>query len=109
MTQTAAIRLLNAATAPSDGPVFNLEFPQLAAAVQAEISGAPAQAVINLMGLIDGGTWDTLCVLDIGQGYISGEISPVTFPAPVRQVKGNIGALAGGASPAVSLYFTARG
>ena len=109
MTQTAAIRLLNAATAAGDGPVFNLDFPQLAAAVQADIAGAPAQAVINLMGLLDGGTWDTLCVLDVSQGYLSGEISPVTFPAPVRQVKGNIGALAGGTSPAVSLYFTARG
>jgi hypothetical protein len=109
MTQTAAIRLLNGATAPGDGPVFNLEFPQFAAAVQAEIAGAPAQAVINLMGLLDGGTWDTLCVLDIGQGYVSGEISPLTFPAPVRQVKGSIGALAGGTAPAVSLYFTARG
>jgi hypothetical protein len=109
MTQTAAIRLLNAATSAGDGPVFNLEFPQLAAAVQAEISGAPAQAVINLMGLLDGGTWDTLCVLDVSQGYVSGEIAPVTFPAPVRQIKGNIGALAGGTAPAVSLYFTARG
>jgi hypothetical protein len=109
MTQTVAIRLLNAAQAGGDGPVFNLEFPQLAAAVQAEITGAPAQAAVSLMGLLDGGTWDTLCVLDIGQGYISGEISPVTFPAPVRQVKGNVGALAGGTSPAISLYFTARG
>lgn len=109
MTQTVAIRLLNAAAAAGDGPVFNLEFPQLAAAVQAEIAGAPAQAVINLMGLLDGGTWDTLCVLDTAQGYVSGEISPVTFPAPVRQIKGNIGTLTGGASPSVSLYFTARG
>jgi hypothetical protein len=109
MTQTVAIKLLNAAQAAGDGPAFNLEFPQLAAAVQAEITGAPAQAVINLMGLLDGATWDTLCVLDIGQGYVSGEISPLTFPAPVRQIKGNIGALAGGTSPAVSLYFTARG
>jgi hypothetical protein len=109
MTQTAAIRLLNTAATTGDGPVFNLEFPQLAAAVQAEIAGAPAQAVINLVGLLDGGTWDTLCVLDISQGYISGEISPVTFPAPVRQVKGNIGALAGGTNPSISLYFTARG
>jgi hypothetical protein len=109
MTQTVAIRLLNGASAPGDGAVFNLEFPPLAAAVQAEIAGAPAQAVINLMGLLDGGTWDTLCVLDISQGYVSGEISPVTFPAPVRQVKGNIGALTGGTNPAVSFYFAARG
>jgi hypothetical protein len=47
MTQTAAMKLLNAATTTGDGPVFNLEFPQLAAAVQAEIAGAPTQAVIN--------------------------------------------------------------
>ena len=72
-------------------------------------SGAPAQAVVNLMGLVDGATWDTLCVLDINQGYVSGEISPISFPAPIRQVKGNIGALSGGANPSVNLYFAARG
>ena len=109
MTQTAAIKLLNAATTTGDGPVFNLEFPQLVAAVQAEIAGAPTQAVINVMALLDGTTWDTLCVLDTGQGYVSGEISPITFPAPIRQIKGNIGVLTGGTNPLVSLYFTARG
>lgn len=109
MTQTAAIKLLNAATTTGDGSVFNLEFPQLAAALQAEIAGAPTQAVINLMGLLDGSTWDTLCVLDTSQGYVSGEISPVTFPAPMRQIKGNIATLTGGTNPSVSLYFTARG
>jgi len=108
MTQTVAIKLLNAAVTTGDGPVFNLDFPQLAAAVQAEITGGPTQVVINLMALLDGGTWDTLCVLDTSQGYVSGEISPLTFPAPVRQVKGNIGALIGGINPSVSLYFTAR-
>jgi hypothetical protein len=109
MTQTVAIKLLNAAVTTGDGPAFNLEFPQLAAAVQAEIAGAPTQAVINLMALLDGGAWDTLCVLDTSQGYISGEISPLIFPAPIRQIKGNIATLAGGTSPSVSLYFTARG
>ena len=109
MTQSAAIKLINAATSTGDGPVFNLEFPQLAGAVQAEIAGAPAQVVINVMGLVDGATWDTLCVLDTSQGYVSGEISPLTFPAPIRQIKGNVGTLTGGTSPAVSLYFTARG
>ena len=109
MTQTAAIRLLNAASATGDGPVFNLEFPQLAAAVQAEISGAPTACVINVMALLDGGTWDTLCVLDTSQGYVSGEISPISFPAPIRQIKGNIGVLSGGSNPAVNLYFAARG
>jgi hypothetical protein len=109
MTQTAAIRLLNGAAATGDGPVFNLEFPHLAAAVQVEIFGVPTACVINVMALIDGGTWDTLCVLDVNQGYVSGEISPISFPAPIRQVKGNIGALSGGTSPSVNLYFTARG
>lgn len=109
MTDTAAIRLLNAATTTGDGPVFNLEFMPLAAAVQAEILGSPSQAVINVMALLDGGTWDTLCVLDTAQGYISGEIAPLALPAPLRQVKGNLGTLTGGSSPSVSLYFAARG
>ena len=108
MPQTAAIRLLNAAATTGDGPVFNLDFPQLAAAVQAEIAGAPTQVVINVMALLDGGTWDTLCVLDTSQGYVSGEIAPLTFPAPIRQVKGNIGTLTGGSNPSISLYFAAR-
>jgi hypothetical protein len=109
MAQTAALTLLNDATATGDGPVFNLEFPQLAAAVQAEIAGTPTQAVINVMALLDGGTWDTLAVLDTDQGYLSGEIATISFPAPIRQVKGNLGTLTGGTSPSVSLYFTARG
>jgi len=108
MTQTVAIKLLSAAVTTGDGPVFNLDFPQFAAAVQAEISGAPTQAVINLMALLDGGTWDTLCVLDTSQGYVSGEIAPLTFPAPIRQIKGNIGTLTGGTNPSISLYFAAR-
>jgi hypothetical protein len=107
MTQTVAIKLLSAAVTTGDGPVFNLDFPQLAAAVQAEIAGAPTQAVINVMALLDGGTWDT-CVLDTSQGYVSGEISPLIFPAPIRQIKGNIGTLTGGTNPSVSLYFSAR-
>jgi hypothetical protein len=109
MAQTAAIRLINGATATGDGPIFNLEFPQLAAAAQAEIFGAPTACVVNVMALIDGGTWDTLCVLDINEGYVSGEISPISFPAPIRQIKGNIGTVSGGTNPSVNLYFTARG
>jgi hypothetical protein len=109
MPQTAAFTLLNAATATGDGSVFNLEFPQLAAAVQAEISGSPTQAVINVMALLNGGTWDTLAVLDTNQGYLSGEIATISYPAPIRQIKGNLGTLTGGTSPSVSLYFTARG
>jgi len=109
MAQTAAIRLLNGATTTGDGAIFNLEFPQLAAAAQAEIFGGPTACVINVMALIDGGTWDTLCVLDINGGYISGEISPISFPTPIRQIKGNIGTLSGGVSPSVNLYFASRG
>src|SRR5260370_13762538 len=101
MTQTVAIKLLNAAVTTGDGPVFNLDFPQLAAAVQAEIAGAPTQAVINVMALLDGGTWDTLCVLDTSQGYVSGEISPLTFPAPVRQIKGKSVPLPAGPIPSL--------
>jgi hypothetical protein len=108
MPQTAAFTLLSAATATGDGPVFNLEFPQLAAAVQAIISGAPTQAVINVMALLNGSTWDTLAVLDTNQGYLSGEIATISFPAPIVQIKGNLGTLTGGTSPSVTLYFTAR-
>jgi len=108
MAQTAAIKLLSGAAATGDGAVFKLDFPPLAAAVQAEISGAPTQAVVNVMALLDGGTWDTLAVLDINQGYVSGEICALQLPPLFRQVKGNVGALAGGASPSVSVYFTAR-
>lgn len=120
MSLTQRFTLLNAQTAAGatgagktqgagDGPLFNFMYPQLAAAVQAEISGAPSACVINIMALLDGGTWDTLCVLDIAQGYISGEIQPISFPAPVLQVKANLATLTGGNAPAVSCYLTAIG
>ena len=105
MAGTHAIRLLNGASATGDGPVFDLSYPQLASAVQAEIFGAPSVCVISVMGLLDGATWDTLCVLDVSQGYVSGEIQPLTFPGPVRQIKGSISALSGGS---VNLYFTSN-
>ncbi len=108
MAQTAALTLLSGATTTGDGPVIDLEFPQLAAAVQAEIFGATTQAVINVMALLDCGTWDTLAVLDTSQGYLSGEITTIRYPAPVRQIKANLGTLSGGSSPSVSLYCTAR-
>jgi hypothetical protein len=108
MSQTAAIKLLNAATTTGDGAVFNLAFPQLAAAVQMEVTGSPTRAVASLLALLDGGTWDTICVLDTAQGYVSEEIVNL-FPTPVRQVKANLGTLSGGSNPAVSFYFTSRG
>lgn len=106
MAATAAIKLLNAADATGDGPVFDLSYPQLASAVQAEIFGAPTACVVNVMALLDGATWDTLCVLDVSQGYLSGEIQPLTFPATVRQIKANISALSSGGS--VNLYYTSN-
>ncbi len=107
MTQTAAIKLLNATTTTGDGAVFNLAFPQLAAAVQMEVTGSPTRAVVSLLALLDGGTWDTICVLDTAQGYVSGEIVTL-FPTPVRQVKANLGTLSGGTGPTVSFYFASR-
>src|SRR5712671_3271443 len=76
-----------------DGPLFNLLYPQLAAAVQAEIFGAPTACVINIQARLDGATWDTIAVLDISQGYVSGKIQPLTFPAPVLEVKANLATL----------------
>ncbi len=108
MTQTAAIKLLNAATTTGDGAVFNLAFPQFAAAVQMEVTGSPTRATASLLALLDGGTWDTICMLDTAQGYVSGEIVNL-FPTPVRQVKANLGTLSGGTNPTVSFYFTSRG
>jgi hypothetical protein len=108
LSRTVSFTMLDGVTtgvATGDGPVFRVDFPYLAAAVQAEISGAPGACVINIMGLIDGSTYDTVAVLDIAQGYVSGEVSPLTFPVPLRTIKGNIGALSNGA--AVKLYFMA--
>lgn len=110
MANTLSAVLLNGVTSTGDGPVLDMVSPQYATAVQAEIFGAPATCVINVMGLLLGGTWDTLAVLDISGGYISGQIQPLLFPAPIIQVKGNISTLtaSGPAQPSVNLYFTAN-
>jgi hypothetical protein len=108
MSRTVAFTMLDGVTtgiATGDGSVFPVDFPYLGAAVQAEISGAPVACVINIMGKIDGSTYDTIAVLDIAQGYVSGEVSPLTFPVPLRTIKANIGALSAGAT--VKLYFHA--
>jgi hypothetical protein len=76
LTQTVAIMLLDAAQAAGNGPVFNLEFPPLARCRAGEITGASAQAVINLMELVDGATWDTLCVLDISRAMSAARFCP---------------------------------
>lgn len=119
MANTAQLILLNGQSAagasgsgntqgPGDGPLFNLFVPYMAAAVQAEIFGSPAACVINIMALLNGATWDTIAVLDISEGYISGEIQPIALPAQVLQVKANLATLSGGSNPSVSCYLTAR-
>lgn len=120
MAYTARFSLLNGQTAAGssgsgntlgagDGQIFELSYPHLASAVQAEIFGAPTACVINIMGLIDGQTWDTLATLDITAGYASGEIQPLTYPVPIRAVKANLATLSGGSAPSVNLYFSAWG
>jgi hypothetical protein len=106
MAQTASSTLLSAVSATGDGPVIKTMFPVLAVGVQAEIAGSPAACVINVMALLDGVTWDTIAVLDVTQGYVSGEITMLAIPTLVRQIKGNIGSLSAGAT--VSLYVTWR-
>jgi hypothetical protein len=108
MAQTGGCSLLNAVTATGDGPVFKVMYPVLAVAVQAEIFGAPAACVINLLGLIDGSTFDTIATLDVSQGYVSGEIVMLPLPVMVKQIKGNVGSLSGGIAPSVSLYVAWR-
>lgn len=120
MSLTGAFRLLDGQTVAGasasgdtpgagDGPVHKLMFPHLAASVQAEINGNPTACVINVMALLDGATWDTIAVLDIAEGYVSGEIQPISFPAPFRQIKANLATLSGGTAPSVSCYFTVIG
>ncbi len=112
MAQTALLDLLTGATATGDGPVYGLMFPFVVASVQAEISPNCTACVINIMARIKGNTFDTLCVLDISEGYISGEIQPITFPALIRDVKANISALSPSplppGDPGVSVYFATR-
>lgn len=112
MAHTAVVPLLTGALTTGDGPVFPQMFPFMVGSVQAEISPTCTACVINIMARISGNTWDTLCVLDIGEGYISGEIQPVTFPALVRDLKANIGSMTPGTLPngdaGVSVYFAAR-
>lgn len=119
MSQTTYMRLLSAQTVAGasgsgmtqgagDGPVCSLIYPQLAASVQAEISGSPTACVINIMGMLDGSTWSIIAVLDISQGYISGELQALEYPAVVRYIKANLAMLTG-TNASVNCYFGARG
>lgn len=108
MAQIGGGKLLDAVTVTGDGPVLKDPTAMEALAVQAEITGAPTACVINVMGLIDGGTFDTLCTLDINEGYVSGEIAVLQKPVLITQIKGNLATLTGGSGPTVSLYVRWR-
>jgi hypothetical protein len=105
MAQTGGgATLLNDVTASGDGPALKVMQPIVIEALQAEISGAPAACIVNLLGLIDGSTFDTIATLDISQGYVSGGIVMLPPRMRLRQIKGNVSALSAGA--AVSLYVS---
>lgn len=105
MTNTAAIKLLNGATAPGDGPVVDLTYPYIAASWQIEYpGGVPASLSGTIEGLLDGSTWGTLATFT--QATVGGTITAFTYPLCVRQVKANISAISGGS---VSVYLAARG
>ncbi|HEY8837229.1 MAG TPA: hypothetical protein VIO16_06005 [Dehalococcoidia bacterium] len=103
---TVRADLLAAASATGDGPVYDNGVPFFAAALQLEFTGAPAQVVVNLYGLIHGTTWALLAVLDTAQGYLAGEVASLQVPVLVRQVKCNLGTLSGGTNPTVTAHFT---
>lgn len=103
---SANIRLLDNVSVTGDGATINMIVPQSAAAIQAEIFGGPTACVIKLLGLLDGTTFDTLSVLDITNGYISGKIIQFPEPKMFRQVKGTVSSLTSGCS--VSLYLSTK-
>ena len=105
--QISAKLLLNT-TSTGDGSIVNFIQPVTVASFQCELFGAPTRAQVNIMGILDGATFDTLAVMDTAQGYLSGEIVTFNFPIAVRTVKANIGVLSGGTNPAVSCYMNAR-
>lgn len=105
---TFAIDLLQAATTTGDGTTYDHVKPFFAAALQLEFTGSPTQVVVNLMGLLNGTTFDTLAVLDTAAGYLSGEIVSLQLPVLARKVKCNIGTLTGGNVPTVTAHFVGR-
>jgi hypothetical protein len=121
MSLTQRIRLLdNASVAGAtvsvgntlgagDGPIFNLMYPQLGCAVQAEFFGSPSVVEIDVFARLDGQTWSTtpIVALKTASGYKNGDISQFTLPAPLLEVKANLTTLTGGTG--VSLYLIAIG
>src|ERR1700719_2477666 len=90
-----------------DGPIVNLMYPQLAACLQAEFFGAPSAVKIFVFARLSGQTWSTtpIATLDTSGGYKNGDISQLTLPAPLLEVKANLNTLTGGTG--VSLYLAA--
>jgi hypothetical protein len=109
MAQTVQGKLLAAATATGDGPVFDNIVPMTIGSFQLEYSGAPSRVAVTVQGLIgDSATWGTLLSIDTLQGAQNGQIFSLNFPVAVRQLKANLGTLTGGSSPSVNLHFAAR-
>jgi hypothetical protein len=91
-----------------DGPILNLMYPQLAACLQSEFFGAPSAVKIIIFARIGGSTWGTIATLDTSVGgYVGGQISQLTLPAPLIEVKANLATLTGGTG--VSCYLSAWG
>jgi|SRR6185437_13094033 len=100
--------LLAAAAAVGNGAVFRHAYGLLLGCVQLEITGAPTQVVVSIHALLDGATYDTLLTLDTNEGYVSGEIVPISFPVQVRDIYASLDTLTGGTSPTVSCYFQGK-
>jgi len=108
MTQTVAIRLLSAAVTTGDGRCSS-GF----SATGSRRAGGDRRGADSGRDQRDGAArWRHLghavrCSTP-ARATPAARFRPVIFPAPIRQIKGNIGTLAGGTNPSVSLYFTAR-
>lgn len=118
MAETVRFTLLNNATAAGavgsgftqgagDGPIFNLDFPFIAAAWQIEFpNGAPGTLTGSLLGLIDGNTWGQLGTFTVPM--TSGLITAFTYPLCIRAIKANIATFAAGSGGGVNLFFAGR-
>lgn len=119
MTETVRFTLLQNATVPGaigtgllvpgagDGPIFNMDWPYIAAAWQIEFpGGAPAALSGSILGLIDGNTWGSLATFT--QATASGLITAFTYPLVVRAIKANIASITVGAGGGVNLFFAGR-
>lgn len=118
MAETVRLTLLNQAIAAGatgagliqgagDGPIFQLDYPFIAAAWQIEFpTGAPSALAGSILGLIDGQTWGSLATFD--QTPTSGKITAFAYPFCVRAIKANIASITVGSGGAVNLFFSGR-